>query len=254
MGGRDVDRLAQIERDLSPLSPESEAIRKQIGRLEPCHEHYVENVKAVLTMTGYMSPGGILNCGQACTSRCEEVESHRRALEIWRDSDALPDYAAAPACEIFELLGDRTDQKMPLIQHLIAKLDDNAYKVYDDQDEDFDTIESRIQHLSICNYNWKANLRIVLLEIAEGERLFGWHAVGGYNAHGDCPDRVDELKDLLASAAAWTHGNSDDAGRWGEILGEVTGEKRWLVALLCSRVAEHDDRHDAEGTLAHVSL
>lgn len=253
MGAGEMDRLADVERDLSPLSPVSEAIRKQIGRLEPCHEHYVENVKAILTMIGYMAPGGILSCGQACAARVKEVRSYGEALETWGDCDALPDDADAPTREIFELLGDRTEEKGALVGHLVAKLSDNAYRVYDDADEDFDRIESRIQHLNICNYDWKANLRIVLLEIAAGERLFDWHVVGGYNAHGDCPDRVESLKDVIASAAAWTGDDADGAGGWGEILGETSGEKRWLVALLCRCVADHHEKHDGEGMLARMS-
>jgi len=252
MGEGDPDHLEEMERDLSPLSPEGDAISRQIDRLEPCHEHYVENVKAILTMIGYVAPGGILSCGQACASRKKQVESYGRALAIWRDSDALPDYADAPTCEIFELLGDRTDQKSPLVGHVIAKLDDNAYKVYDDEDEDFDTIESRIQHLAVCNYDWRANLRIVLLEIAAGERLFDWHVVGGFNAHGDCPDRVDTLKDVMESAASWSEDDAGAAGRWGEILGEPTDEKRRLLGLLCRRVAEQHEKHDSGGTLAHI--
>jgi len=254
MGEGDPDHSEKMESDPPSLSPEGEAISRQIGRLEPCHEHYVENVKAILTMIGYLAPGGILSCGQASAARRKEVESYRRALATWRNSDALPDYADAPTCEIFELLGDRTDQKSPLVEHLIAKLDDNAYKIYDDQDEDLDTMESRIQHLAVCNYNWKANLRIVLLEIAAGERLFDWHVAGGYNAHGDCPDRVETLKDVIASAVAWAQQDTDTAGRWGEILGEATGEKRRLVALLCRRVTEHHQKHDTGGALAHIPL
>ena len=130
--------------------------------------------------------------------------------------------------------------------HLIGKLKDNGYRVYADEDEDFELIESRIQHLEVCNYNWRENLRIVLREIAAGKRLFDWHVPDGYNACGDCPNRVLELRDFIIPAAAWVEGNVEEAGNWGEILGKPIPEKRWLVASLCKHVSMQHKRFESD--------
>ena len=247
-------RLMELEMELEPVSAECRNIRRQIASLEPCHEHYVENVKAILEMIGSMTPETVLDCGVACEARQEEAAAHMRALQTWRDADVIAKNADDYAREVFELLGKRTDEKLRLVEHLIEKLKDNGYKVYADEDEDFELTESRIQHLEICNYNWRENLRIVLKEIAAGKRLFDWHVPDGYNAHGDCPDRVSELKDMITSAAAWADGNEKGAGKWGQLLGESTREKRWLVASLCKHVGMQHEKFGGEQLPAGPSL
>jgi hypothetical protein len=147
------------------------------------------------------------------------------------------------------VLGQRTPPKLALVEHLIGKLGDNDYRVYADEDEDFDKTESRIQHLEICNYNWHENLRIVLREIAAGKRLVGWHVPDGYNAHGDSPDRIPQLRDLMAAVSAWADGKAEDAGAWGAILGGLTPEKRWLAASLCKHVSVQHAKHGGERLL-----
>ena len=156
--------------------------------------------------------------------------------------------------EVFELLGERTEEKVRLVEHAIGKLGDNEYRVYADEDEDFELTESRIQHLEICNYNWRGNLRIVLREIAADKRLFEWHVPDGYNAHGDCPDRVSDLQEMIASAAAWVEGDVGRAGRWGRALGRMSAEKRWLVGSLCKHVSVQHEKHGGERLLARPSL
>ena len=59
-------RLVDVEVGLEPLSPEARAIRKRIAAFERCHEHYAENVRAVLQMIGSMTPAAILDCGDPC--------------------------------------------------------------------------------------------------------------------------------------------------------------------------------------------
>ncbi|MDH5688523.1 MAG: hypothetical protein OEZ48_11780 [Candidatus Bathyarchaeota archaeon] len=247
-------RLMELEMELEPMSAECRNIRRQIASLEPCHEHYVENVKAVLGMIGSMTPEAVLDCGAACEARQEEAAAYMEALQTWRDSNVTPENADDYMREVFDLLGKRTDEKLRLLNHLTEKLRDNGYKVYADEDEDFELTESRIQHLEICNFNWKENLRIVLKEIAAGKRLFEWHVPDGYNAHGDCPDRIPELKDMIVSAAAWAQEDEKKAGKWGRILGESTREKRWLAASLCKHVSMQHRKFGGNRLLARPSL
>lgn len=246
-------RLVARELQLEPMSAECRKIRRRIACLEACHEHYAENVEAVLAMIGRMQARPVLDCGQACAARRDDANACALALEAWQAGRPLPDDAMGRAGEVFQLLGERTDAKDSLVRHLIAKLRDNAYQVYADEEEDFEQTESRIQHLEICNYNWRENLRIVLREIAAGRRLFAWHVPDGYNAHGDCPDRVSLLRSTMTSAADWATGDVGTAGAWGEALGESTPEKRWLVASLCKHVAAQHASYDAGGALPRPS-
>ena len=247
-------RLMEIELGLEPVSPKARSIRQQIASLEACHEHYIENVDSVLEMIGSMTPGFVLDCGQACAARRGEARAYAEALETWRDGETSPAGADEHTREVFEMLGERTEEKTRLVEHVIGKLRDNAYPVYADEDEDFELTESRIQHLAICNYNWRENLRVVLKEIAAGKRLFGWHVPDGYNAHGDCPDRVSELQEVMASAAGWAEGDAAKAGRWGRALGELTPEKRWLVGSLCKHVSAQHEKHGGGRLLARAAL
>jgi len=247
-------RLVEVEVALEPLSAEAREIRKQISCLERCHESFTDNVRSILEMIGSMTPGAILDCGQASVSRCEDAQTYRRALQTWMQAAALPRDADDCAREVFELLGQREEKKAALAQHLIKKLNDNAYGVYRDEDEDFEQTESRIQHLDICNYNWHENLRIVLKEIAAGRRLHDWHTPEGYNAHGDCPNRVEELRDTMACAPSWAEGQVENAGQVGTLLGEPTPEKRWLVASLCKTVSAHHHEFEGQRPLARPRL
>jgi RNA polymerase sigma factor (sigma-70 family) len=247
-------RLLELEVGLDPMSEACRSIREQIASMEPCHEHYVQNVEAIMNMIAAMTPGRILDCGKACGTRADEAGAYCAALETWLDTACLPDGADKYVQEVIELLGRKTDTKSGLVGHLVRKLRDNRYEPYAAEEEDFERTESRIYHLEICNYNWKANLRIVLQEIGAGKRLFKWHVPDGYNAHGDCPDRVAELRKLMRMAAAWAHGDARRAGDWGCVLGERTPEKRWLVASLCKHVASQHKPHDKEGLLAAPSL
>jgi len=217
--------------------------------MEACHEHYMENIRSALDMIGSLRPGRVLDCQMASSGRRQEAETYRRALETWCETEDLPQSADVATREVFDILGEHTGEKLRLARHLIGKLEDNRYKVYADEDEDFAATDSRIQHLEICNYDWKQNLRIVLEEIAAGKRLYKWHTPEGYNAHGDSPDRVSELKGMMDSLAAWADGDSDRAGEWGRILGKRTPEKRWLVASLCKHIAEQHKKHDPDGCL-----
>ena len=170
----------------------------------------------LVEMIGSMTPGRVLDCGEACAERLAAAAAHKRALETWRDLGSLPGNADACAREVFQLLGDRTEGKLALVEHLIGKLGDNGYTAYAEDEEDFALTVSRVQHLDICNYNWRENIRIVLKEIAAGQRLFEWHVPEGFNAHGDCPDRIPQLRELMAAIAAWAEGTTGRAGQWGQ--------------------------------------
>ena len=241
-------RLVEAEIALAPLSAECQAIRRQIACMERCHEHYLENVASVLAMITDMQPGGVLDCGQACAPRQEEAAAAARALERWRDGEACTDDELT--AELAGLLGERTPRKLELVEHLIGRLRDDGYRVYSDEDQSVaqiearpEQVEARIQHLEICNYNWRANLRIVLREIAAGKRVAEWHVPDGYNAHDDSPDRCGALQELLDPAAAW----ADTAGK-------ATPEQRWLLASLCKHVRDQHQHHAAAESLPLVAL
>jgi len=184
----------------------------------------------------------VLDCGEGCIERREEAEEYRKALQLWEEATTLPVDASDYAKEVSGFLGGRTKDKLLLTGHLIRKLEDNSYKVYADEDENFDLTESRIQHLEICNHNWKANLRIVLQEIAAGKQMFPWNVPEGFMAHGDVPDRIADLHPIMTSAVAWIEGHREKAGKWGETLGRTTPEKVWLVSSLCKHIsAQHKE-------------
>jgi len=148
-------QLMEVEVSLEPMSSECRQIRRQIASMEACDEHYPENLDALAGMIGTMTPGRILDCGDACEARRDEAARIRQALEAWREETMAPGGpAGAIGQEVTDLLGQRTDEKVQLVDHLIGKLGDNGYRVYEDEDEDFELTESRIQHLEICNYNW----------------------------------------------------------------------------------------------------
>jgi len=247
-------RLLAWELELEPLSNSCREIRKQIGSLEACHEHYTDNVKDILAMVGTMKPGRIIDCCRACDHRYAQAAAYAQALQTWQEARSLPADADERTREVFHVLRERTAEKERLVQHVRGKLRDNDYKVSGDAVEDFARTEARIQHLAICNYNWKANLRIVLVEIAAGRQLFPWHTPDGYNAHGDCPDRIADLQEVTGPVAAWAEGDIEKAGDWGRILGKPIPEKRWLVASLCKHVSAQHETHDGERLLAQPAL
>ena len=247
-------QLVDAEISLTPLSPEAGRIRQQIASLERCHEHYVENLKAVVQMIGAMAPTVVLDCGQACRSVRDLASRYFQALQEWATAMLPPADADDVTAGVFGLLGPRGAEKQRWVGLLIAKLRDNTIAVSDGEDEDFTKVESRIQHLDICNYNWRENLRIVLKEIAVGRQLFPWHAPDGFNTHGDCPDRLAELRPLLAYAVAWAHGRPSEAGDLRDVLGELTSEKRWLIACLCKNVAAQHAKFGGEQALDKVLL
>ena len=92
------------------------------------------------------------------------------------------------------------------------------------------------------------------MEIAAGKRLFDWHIPDGYNAHGDCPNRIGELEGIILAGAAWAQGDADTAGQWAGVLGNRTAEKCWLVASLSKNVSAQHKEYGGEKLLAKPSV
>ena len=95
------------------------------------------------------------------------------------DPDVQEEYQATST-----LLG-QLDRNSRLVFHLRERLRNNSYQCYPPDQEDFETTESRIQHLEICNQNWQQNLLILLEEIGSSQRTRGWHGTGLFCSCGD---------------------------------------------------------------------
>jgi hypothetical protein len=93
-----------------------------------------------------------------------------------------------------------------------------------------------------------------LAEIAAGKQLAAWHVPDGFNAHGDCPDRIPALQPMFAEVTAWIAGKSGRADGWAEVLGEATPQKRWLAACLCKNVIAQHEVHAAGTRLPKLVL
>jgi hypothetical protein len=156
-----------------------------IDKLEFCHCDLNQNLNALVRAAQGATDVIVLGCGDVRPERKQEAERYAQALEAWLDS-------SAPAPEVFDhfqtvsaLLVDRNGRKAELASHLIKRLRDNGYEFYTAEQEDFETPDSRIQHLEICCFNWEHNLLILLDEIGQEKRTYGWHGVGLFCACGD---------------------------------------------------------------------
>lgn len=243
--------LLEAEVELGEISKEARQIRGCIASLESCHEYYVGNIHRILEMIGPMAPSPVLDCGDACEEKRRQAASYAELLQFWLAPSTNAVEQDEADDEVSHILGEPDSEKVRLVKHLISKIRDNGYAVYAPEDEDFDLIESRIQHLDICNYNWLNNLRIVMHEIADDKRSRDWHVPDGFNAHGDLPDRTSELQPILTEATAWIEG-TDNA--YADTLGEPTPEKRWLVAWLCKNVSAQHAKLAGAGKLRVPTL
>jgi hypothetical protein len=226
--------LLRREDELAPLSDQARVIRERIASMEPCHACYGTNVQRVLGMIGSMRPDPIFDCGEADEQRKGQAQRYRVALQSWlasADGDGSADLPGFP-----RYLGRPDETKRALVVHLIRKLEDNRYHAYPWEQEDFTKAESRITHLEICCHYWEQSILVLLQEIGAGKRLCEWHKPDGFNACGDAPDRVAQLGEFLRSAHAWLDGDADGAGPTGQILGERTPEKCWLLESLCKHI------------------
>jgi hypothetical protein len=243
--------LAEVEQELEPLSKPCREIRRQIANLERCHESYVASVEQLVDMIAQMAPRQILDCGEASDERVAQATAWAKALDDWLGGAGEAD--AKLLHEARRRLGDRSERKVERVRHLIARLRDNGYWFSPDE-EDFTTVESRIQHLEICSYDWEQGLRLVLDEIGAGRQLREWHVPDGFNTCGDCPNRLEQVRPILEDLTAWVRSATGTGGPWASRLGQPTPEKRWLAASLCKHVAVQHRDHDRGGVLPVITL
>ena len=156
-----------------------------IDELEFCHCDLNGNLNALLGAAQGDTDVSVLGCGAVRPERKQEAERYAQAMEAWLNSSPAAPEVADHSWTVSSLLGENTGQKDVLVAHLIKRLRDNGYEFYAAEDEDFETPDSRIQHLEICCFNWEHNLFILLDEIGQGKRTYGWHGVGLFCACGD---------------------------------------------------------------------
>lgn len=156
-----------------------------LDKIEFCHCDLNYNLNQVITVIHGYEPGHVFGCGDVNEERKQLACRFKFALQAWID-DVLHDTAYKHEYEsACNLLGEKTDRKCVLVNHLINKLIDNGYELYPAEEEDFGTVESRIQHCEICNFNWDQNILIILDEIGSGSRTIEWHGTGMFCACGD---------------------------------------------------------------------
>jgi len=153
--------------------------------LEFCHYELNNNLNALLHIIQGETSLTIHGCGEVGHKRKQQAERYAQALEVWLNNSA-PNPGMTNEIETVSLLLGKHDRKKDdLVLHLIHRLHDNNYEFYPLEEEDFETTESRIQHLENCCFNWKNNLLILLDEIGNGVRTYGWHGPGLFCSCGD---------------------------------------------------------------------
>lgn len=156
-----------------------------IDKLEFCHCDLNTNLSALVRAAKGETDVTVRGCGDVRPERTQEAERYAQALEAWLNTSAPPSEVASHFQTVSLLLGDHGGRKDELVGHLAKRLRDNGYEFYAAEDEDFETPDSRIQHLEICCFNWEHNLFILLDEIGQGKRSYDWHGVGLFCACGD---------------------------------------------------------------------
>lgn len=156
-----------------------------IDELEFCHCDLNANLSALVRAAQGETDVTVRGCGDVRSERKQEAERYAQALETWLNSSALSSEVANHFQTVSSLLGDHGGRKDELVGHLVKRLRNNGYEFYPPEDEDFQTPDSRIQHLEICCFNWEHNLFILLDEIGQDKRSYDWHGVGRFCACGD---------------------------------------------------------------------
>lgn len=156
-----------------------------IDKLEFCHCDLNRNLNELVRAVQGARDATVLGCGEVRPQKKQEAERYARALEAWLGETSPAPEIADEFQTVSSLLGDHGGRRNELVAHLIQRLRDNGYQFYSAEVEDFETPDSRIQHLEICCFNWEQDLLIVLDEIGRGERNYGWHGVGLFCACGD---------------------------------------------------------------------
>lgn len=156
-----------------------------IDELEFCHCSLNRNLNEIVRAVEGAGDATVLGCGEVPSGRRTQAQQYAAALEAWADVTPPAADVESEYQTVSTLLGEANRVKLELVRHLVRRLRDNAYVLYPEQDEDFETTESRIQHLEICCFNWEQNLSILMDEIGRGERTIGWHGTGLFCACGD---------------------------------------------------------------------
>ena len=156
-----------------------------IDKLEFCHCDLNRNLNELVCGVEGAQKVTVLGCSDVSPERKDKAERYAKALEAWLGSSSTESGIANQLQTVYLLLGEHGKRKNELVGHLIKRLRDNRYEFYAAEDEDFETPDSRIQHLEICCFNWEQNLIILLDEIGRGRRTYGWHGIGLFCACGD---------------------------------------------------------------------
>ncbi|UCH42560.1 MAG: hypothetical protein JSW16_07060 [Dehalococcoidales bacterium] len=156
-----------------------------IDKLEFCHCDLNRNLNELVRGIEGAQEVTVLGCSDVSPEHKDRQERYARALEAWLGSSSSESDIANHLQTVYSVLGEYDGRKNELVDHLIKRLRDNRYEFYAAEDEDFETTDSRIQHLEICCFNWEQNLIILLDEIGKGRRTYGWHGIGLFCACGD---------------------------------------------------------------------
>ena len=156
-----------------------------IDKLEFCHCDLNRNLNELVRGVAGAQKVTVLGCSDVSPEHKNEIERYAKALEAWLGSPSTESDISNQLQTVYLLLGEHSRRKKELVGHLIKRLRDNRYEFYAADDEDFETPDSRIQHLEICCFNWEQNLIILLDEIGKRRRTYGWHGIGLFCACGD---------------------------------------------------------------------
>jgi hypothetical protein len=97
-------------------------------------------------------------------------------------------------------------------------------------------IRAQITRIEVCHYHCKSSVERILGMIGE---LQPSTVLGCGDIE---PHVADELRGLMAEAAAWVDGRTHDAGSLADVLGELTPAKQWLTTCLCKTLAKQLER------------
>ena len=113
---------------------------QSIRKIEICHYMLNLNLSSLYHALIEEIDTRIHGCGDVGKERLERAFLYARLLTCWVDeADVYPELSALFG-QVSALLGDKTDAKISLVQHLIHRLNDNGYKTYPDDQEDFTRI------------------------------------------------------------------------------------------------------------------
>jgi len=97
-------------------------------------------------------------------------------------------------------------------------------------------IREQITRIEVCHYHCKSSVERILQMVGE---MRPSAALGCGDIE---PHLADELRGIIAEAAAWVDGRTQDAGFLADVLGERTPAKQWLTACLCKTLAKQLER------------